>query len=279
MTLTISSRAAYALISNGLHNIAIAQVILFAIILAVQFPMRYMQEWRYWHHSKRQSHARCALYSWWSMIGLLCMIRIIGSAMVISTSEPTESMLTAEMSLQSVGLSPLFFEVSLLLLRCGQAGQVGPGNSKYPKPLRITLHAFRLPIIISIILGVVGKIIDMKALGEAGSILLIVTFAVVCGIVSWLVVKSRSMLSVEGHRAVLLVALALPFLLIRVIYFVLQEIGPAKFSLASGEVGILAGMGLVMEVIIVSLLVTARAVAEPIWSTERKISDGMECGV
>ncbi|KAJ5735371.1 uncharacterized protein N7483_000496 [Penicillium malachiteum] len=276
MIMTISSRAAYAYISNGLHSVAIAQVVLFSIILAVQFPMRYMQEWRYWHHSKRQSHARCALYSWWSMIGLLCMIRIIGSAMVIATSEPTESMLTAELSLQSVGLSPLFFEVSLLLLRCGQAGQDGPGDSKYPKALRITLHAFRLPIIISIVLGVVGKIIDMKALGEAGSILLIVTFAVVCGIVSWLVVKSRSMLSVEGHRAVLLVALALPFLLIRVIYFILQEIGPAKFSLASGDVGILAGMGLVMEVIIVSLLVTARAVAEPIWSTEKNISDGME---
>ena len=112
----------------------------------------------------------------------------------------------------------------------------------------------------------------MKALGEAGSVLLVVTFVFVCGLVIWLAFKSYSILPAEGHRGVLLVMLALPFLLIRVIYFLLREFGPSKFNPASGDVGILAGMGLVMEVIIVSLLLSARAVVEPIWTAESKRS-------
>ncbi|KAJ5267594.1 hypothetical protein N7478_010402 [Penicillium angulare] len=190
--------------------------------------------------------------------------------MLLSNSHPDESMLTAEISLQSVGLSPLFFEVSLVLLRCGQAGEFGPGKSKYPKALRFALLGFRFPIVVSIVLGVVGKIIKIKALEEAGSVLLVVTFAFVCGLVLWLAAKSRSTLPMEGHRGVLLIMLALPFLLVRVIYFLLQEVGPARFNLASGDVGVLAGMGLVMEVIVVILLLTARAFAEPIWKTDTK---------
>ncbi|KAJ5919812.1 hypothetical protein N7454_009647 [Penicillium verhagenii] len=279
MTLNLMSRATGIVIPNGLHNFAVAQVVLFSLIYLVQLPMRYKQEWRYWHHNKRQHPIRCALYCCWSMVGLLAMIRIAGSAMVLSNRRPNDSMLSAEISLQSVGLSPLMFEVSLVLLRCGQAGEFGPGKSKYPKLLRFTLHAFRFPIIVGIVLGVVGKIIQMKPLAEAGSIVLVVTFAFVTGLIVWLAVKSQSTLPVQGHRGVLIVSLALPFLWVRVIYFLLQEYGPERFSIASGNVGVLVGMGLVMEIIIVSLLLTARAVVEPMWSTDDKrriVSDGTE---
>lgn len=44
-------------------------------------------------------------------------VRIASSAMIISKSHPDKSMLIAEACLQSVGLSPLLFEVSLVLLR------------------------------------------------------------------------------------------------------------------------------------------------------------------
>lgn len=63
-------------IPNGLHNIAIAQVILFSIIYLVQLPVRYKQEWKYWHHTKRQHPVRCALYSGWSMVALLAMSKL-----------------------------------------------------------------------------------------------------------------------------------------------------------------------------------------------------------
>ncbi|OKP14770.1 hypothetical protein PENSUB_5834 [Penicillium subrubescens] len=146
----------------------------------------------------------------------------------------------------------------------GQAGEHGPGKSKYPKSLRIMMHGFRFPVAVAIILGVVGGSIEMPALGKAGSIVLIVVFAFVCGLVSWLAVKSRTILTPAGHRGILLTSCTLPFLLVRVIYFLLLEYGPSKFNPANGDIAILAGMGLVMEIFIVSLLMAARTVAEPI---------------
>lgn len=104
----------------------------------------------------------------------------------------------------------------------------------------------------------------------AGSILLVIAFAFVCGLVSWLAMKSRSTLSVTGHRGVLLVPLALPFLFIRVVYFILQAYGGPKYDPATGETGILVGMGLLMEIIALVVLLVTRVVIEPIFSDEAK---------
>jgi hypothetical protein len=71
-------------------------------------------------------------------------------------------------------------------------------------------------------------------------------------------------LPASGKRGTLLVLLALPFLLVRVVYFLLLEYGDPKFNPVSGDVRILAGMGLLMEIIIVIILLAARAMAEPI---------------
>lgn len=96
----------------------------------------------------------------------------------------------------------------------------------------------------------------------------------------WLAaVKLRSIIPKSGHRAVLLTVLTLPFLLVRIIYFLLLEYGPPKFNPATGYIGILVGMGLLMEIIIVVLLLTARAVAEPVWPSiicKRIVYDDLE---
>lgn len=148
--------------------------------------------------------------------------------------------------------------------RSGQAGEYGRGNSKWSLPIRIALHGFRFPIFIAIVLAVVGGIIDIRPYGEAGSVVLVVTFVFVCGLVGWLSVKCHSILPATGRRGVMLTMLTLPFLLIRVIYFLLQEYGPSEFNPASGSVGILAGMGLLMEIIIIGIFFLARTVIEPL---------------
>lgn len=126
------------------------------------------------------------------------------------------------------------------------------------------MHGFRFPVAIAIVLGVVGGIIEMPALGKAGSIVLIIVFAFVCGLVSWLVVKSRTTLTLAGHRGILLTSCALPFLLVRVVYFMLLMYGPSKFNPSHGSDAIFVIMSLVMEILVVSLLMAARTVAEPI---------------
>ncbi|CAG8898089.1 unnamed protein product [Penicillium egyptiacum] len=278
MALNLLSRSSDSPISTAKRNIAIAEIVIYSLIHIAQFSTRCMQEWRYWHHNKNKSAGRCVFYSWWSMVGLLSQIRIAGSALVFS-SHPGKPMRIAESILQSVGLSPLLFEVSLVLLRCGQSGETGPGNSKWTKLTRLALHFFRFPIFIAIMLAVVSGCINMRALGEAGSVVLVVTFAYVCGLVGWLAIKSRSILSESGHHAVLLTVLTLPFLLVRIIYFLLLEYGPPKFNPATGDIRILVGMGLLMEIIIVLLLLTARAVAEPVWPSivsKRIVHDDLE---
>ncbi|KAJ5163113.1 uncharacterized protein N7500_004943 [Penicillium coprophilum] len=279
MAISTLSRSLDSPISTMTRNVAIAEIVIYSLIHIAQFSTRSMQEWRYWHHRKNKSIGRCVFYSWWSMVGLLSQIRIAGSALVLASPHPEKPMLIAESILQSVGLSPLLFEVSLVLLRCGQSGETGPGNSKWTKRTRFALHFFRFPVFIAIMLAVVGGCISMHALREAGSIVLVVTFVYVSGLVGWLAVKSRFILSELGHRAVLLTFLTLPFLLVRISYFLLLEYGPPKFNPATGDVGILIGMGLLVEVIIVALLLAARAVAEPAGLSvisKRAICDDLE---
>ncbi|PYI14415.1 hypothetical protein BO86DRAFT_370777 [Aspergillus japonicus CBS 114.51] len=254
-----------AIISPENRYVAIVEVVLFSIIQLVQFLMRYNQEWRYWHHRKQRRPARCFLYSWWGLLGILSQIRIADSAMVISNRHPNKSMLIAESVLQTIGLSPLLFEVSLVLLRSGQAGRTGPGNSRYPKHVRFLLHFFRFPVIISIVLVVVGDCIGIPGCMYAGGAVFAATFCFVCGLVSWLAVTYRSVLSPAGHSCVMIVLGALPFLVVRVVYFLLAEFGPRKFSPIDGSEGVMVGMGLVMEVLIIIILLLARAVAEPLW--------------
>lgn len=169
-----------------------------------------------------------------------------------------------------IRFSPLFHEITLTHrpAHSGQAGEYGPGNSKFSKKMCFTLHAFRFPIFIAIVLATVGGCIDIHPIGEAGSVVLVVTFAFVCGLVAWLAINSHSILPIAGYRGVLLTLFALPFLLVRIVYFLLLEYGQSKFSPASGNVGILAGMSLTMEILAVIVLLAARAVVEPIWSTE-----------
>lgn len=47
----------------------------------------------------------------------LRIVRIIGFALYISTNNPVKSVVVAEVILQSVGASPLLWELSLVLLR------------------------------------------------------------------------------------------------------------------------------------------------------------------
>lgn len=129
------------------------------------------------------------------------------------------------------------------------------------------MHGFRFPVAVAIVLGVVGGIIEMPALGKAGSIVLIVVFAFVSGLVSWLVVKSRTILTLAGHRGILLTSCALPFLLIRVVYFMLLMYRPSKFNPSHGSVAIFAVVSLLVEILVVSLLMAARTVAEPIFGS------------
>lgn len=56
----------------------------------------------------------------------------------------------------------------------------------------------------------------------------------------------------------------IPFLMVRVIYLVLVEFGPVKFSPLLGDWRYQAGMAFVMEVAIMVLLIVGRAIIQPL---------------
>lgn len=148
----------------------------------------------------------------------------------------------------------------------GQAGEIGPGKSKYSKAIRFALHFFRFPIFISLVAVTVGRCIDIRACGIVGSIVLVITFTTFCGFIAMLAVKSRAYLTAAGYQGVLLILAAVPFLTVRITYFLLGEHGPLAFKQVIGDSCVAVGMGLLMEMIVVMILFTARMVIGPIWT-------------
>ncbi|GIJ86908.1 hypothetical protein Asppvi_005806 [Aspergillus pseudoviridinutans] len=244
-------------------GVAIAEVTIFSLIQLVQFVTRFMQEWKYWHHRRERKVGRCVLYSWFGMLGFLAQLRIAGSAMVLAVSNPSESVWTVEIILQSIGLSPLLFE----------AGQRGPGNTRYPKHLRFLLHAFRFPVIISLVCAVVGETMDISACRDIGSGVFVITFAFVIGLVLWVAIAYRTVLPRNSRRGVMLVLATLPFLAVRIAYFLLGEYGSEEFNAVTGKEGIKVGMGLLMEIIVTALLLLSRGTMEPLQSKILRVEE------
>ncbi|KAF9894989.1 hypothetical protein FE257_004613 [Aspergillus nanangensis] len=247
------------------QHLAITELILFSLIQLIQFPTRYTQEWRYWHHRKRKSSPRCFFYSWCGMIGLLAQLRIASSALILSDSHPNQSKLITENVLQTIGLSPLLFEMSLVLLRSGQTNRFGPNTSRYPKPTRLALHFFRFPVFIGIVLSIVGATVGIRACSIVGSVMLVLAFVFASCLAAWLAVCYWGVLPRGGRRCVVLVLCAVPFYAVRIAYALVAQYGGVRFSPEFGDVGARAAMGVLMEVIIVGLLFAARAAAEPFW--------------
>lgn len=111
----------------------------------------------------------------------------------------------------------------------------------------------------------VGESADVYACKVVGSVVLVLIFAFGCGLFVWVAVAYRTLLPEAGHRCVLLVLAALPFFIVRIAYMLLAQYGPPKFNPANGDVGVMVGMGLLMEIVIMIILLSARAVAEPVW--------------
>lgn len=109
----------------------------------------------------------------------------------------------------------------------------------------------------------VGRSIDNLIVTIVGSVILSLGFAIGACLAVWLAVAYRAVLTRAGHRSVLLVLAALPFYAARIVYTLLGEYLPEIFDPLFGDIGVIAGMELVMELIIIGILFAARAVAEP----------------
>ncbi|KAH7342720.1 hypothetical protein BKA65DRAFT_478593 [Rhexocercosporidium sp. MPI-PUGE-AT-0058] len=202
----------------------------------------------------------------WIFLVLFCLARIIGPAMQLATiSNPTStSLYTGYAILNNVGLSPLMLAGLGLLGRLLDSIHITHDTKIHPTILKIV----HLVILVGLILGIVGGINAsddytkaLKAgtmatyrpgsLSKVGTALFIASYA---AIVAFTIAISFSTPHAQsGEKRILYaVTIALPFLLIRLIYSSISTFShDPRFNLLTGDQTLLLCMAYLMEICVV----------------------------
>jgi hypothetical protein len=199
--------------------------------------------------------------SGWIYTLVLCTIRIVGGACQFkSHNNPSASLLQTILVLDSVGLSPLLLATLGLLSRF-----IDFINAKSTP--RFTVRHFRvlqLVLFLGMILGIVGGTsisvsangsIQVPTTSKVGVILYIVGF-VGMSLVHFLSVTQTIIVPNKERRMPLAITLALPFLLVRLVYSILSIFVQGHlFSIATGNVSVRIAMSIIEEFVVVAMYI------------------------
>ena len=197
--------------------------------------------------------------SGWLFTFILCIIRIIGGIMqFVSHNNPSAGLYQAIVILDSVGLSPL------LLATLGLLSRFVDSINSASAP-RFTIAHFRIiqtVLLVGMILAIVGGTsvtIDANgtyhtpATSKVGVILYIIGFAAIA-LLFLLSFPKISIVPNKERRVPIAIAVALPFICVRLLYSVLSVfIHNHLFSTATGSVPIRVGMSVIEEFIVVTV--------------------------
>ncbi|KAJ4321450.1 hypothetical protein N0V94_002883 [Neodidymelliopsis sp. IMI 364377] len=199
--------------------------------------------------------------SGWIYALILCTVRIIGSIChFVSDNNPSVSLLRTVVILDSVGLSPLLLATLGLLSR-----YVDFVNAK-SAPTFTTRHfrLIQLVLLVGMILAIVGGTnttvsangsYQIPTSSKIGVILYVVGFI---GITLMFLMSAprASIIPDKERRIPLAIALALPFILVRLVYSVLSVfLHSHLFSVATGSVPVRVCMAVIEELIVVAVYV------------------------
>lgn len=178
----------------------------------------------------------------------------------ISNKNPSTGLLQAVLILDSVGISPL------LLATLGVLSRFVDFVNTRATPI-FTVRHFRIVQFI-LTLGVVlsiagGTSITLSADGsyksatssKVGVLLYIVGFAATI-IISLVSVPRRSVVPGKERHVPVVIFLAIPFIVVRLLYFVLSAFGHNRlFSIATGSVSVTIGMSVIEEFVVVGMYI------------------------
>ncbi|KAH6661184.1 hypothetical protein BKA67DRAFT_654316 [Truncatella angustata] len=201
--------------------------------------------------------------SGWFYLIMFSLARLIGSAMQLATiSQPTNiSLYIGAAVLANVGLSPLILIQLGLLSRALTSIRKSVQTFVNEKMLRIV----QLLILVSLILTTVGGsqagsdyantgVYAVPDLSRAGMGLLIAGF-VLTVMAAGQVAMQISHAELGEKRLSLAVALALPFILVRMVYAAESAFSSnAKFNQLTGDINVQLGMSVIMEMIAVAII-------------------------
>ncbi|TGO12357.1 hypothetical protein BTUL_0090g00490 [Botrytis tulipae] len=196
----------------------------------------------------------------WYFLIIFCLARIIGPCMSLAAiSSPSVSLYTGALILQTIGLSPLLLATLGLLSRVLDSINQNTHTIVQPRMLKI----IEILTLVGLILGIVGGLNASDTYTSTGkwvpgtesrvsNILFIVSFV---AIIATAMLTSFSISHAEnGEKRILLgIAIALPFLFVRLLYSVLSTFvsHSTKFNALNGSVTVLLCMDLLEELVIV----------------------------
>ncbi|KAF3032074.1 hypothetical protein E8E12_001196 [Didymella heteroderae] len=199
--------------------------------------------------------------SGWFYTLVLSLIRIIGGiCQFVSHTDQSAGLLQTILILDSVGLAPLLLATLGLLSRF-----VDFVNTKStPKFTTRHFRLLQLPLLVATILAIAGGTnisvdsngtYEIPTTSKIGVILYLVGFT---GIVLMLIMSlpQTSVIPIKERRVPIAIAIALPFITVRLIYSVLSVfIHDHLFSVATGDTAVRLGMAIVEEIAVVGIYV------------------------
>lgn len=242
---------------SELNRISIAQICVYVPSLAVAVIL-----------AMRHGFGRS---SGWFYLILFSIIRILGGALDLATmNDPTNiSLHVGASTLQSAGVSPLILVMLGLLSRVLDSIRANRTTLIAPRHIRLV----QVLVLVGLILGIVGGVqmgtslskatgggnadYSVPTMSRAGLGLLIAGFCIltIASVFTGFQIGSAE----PGEKRLLLaVALALPFVLVRVVYSALATYGDdpnfRSFGGSSNYTNYLLGMAVIMEMLAVAVL-------------------------
>ncbi|KAE8444871.1 hypothetical protein EG329_014119 [Mollisiaceae sp. DMI_Dod_QoI] len=198
--------------------------------------------------------------SGWLYLILFCLARIIGPCMQLATisSPNNESLYTGSAILNSIGVSPLELAALGLLSRLLDSIHKSYNTFLHPRILQLV----QIIIIVGLVLAIIGGVnagntfetthqYHPGTLNKAGTSLLIVSYAAIV-LFTALISIFVSHAEAGEKRLFLAVALALPFLAVRLIYSGLSTFSTnPRYNILTGNTTLFLCLALIEELIIV----------------------------
>jgi hypothetical protein len=197
--------------------------------------------------------------SGWYFLIVFSLARIIGPCMQLAAiKNPSVSLYTGALILQNVGLSPLILATLGLLSRVIESINRTHRTFIQTRMLKLV----EIISLVGLILGIVGGINASDSftttgnwvpgsLSKVGNALFIVSYAAL--LMASIITSFSISYAEDGEKRILLgIAIALPFLFVRLLYAIISTFTHSKrFSSFTGSVTILLCMSLLMELVVV----------------------------
>ncbi|GAB7350675.1 hypothetical protein MBLNU459_g1238t1 [Dothideomycetes sp. NU459] len=259
--------------TNSFHYPTIAALVIFCVPFLVRVAWRLRTAPSDYKTKTSAGFATIIKIVRWFLrdpIQLFCTFRIIGNALFLAAA-PTNNLIIGAFILESMGFPALVGELTVILVALLERYADSPSQPPPIKYLRLALQYVRVPILIAILFFIVSYSLHdapqtSAALVQAGAILLLAVYTAVLAAYVYTAPTyltttiTTSVATGATRRDFILAALALPFLLVRVLYPVLGAFGVdgGGFALYTGDWRLFVAMDLAMEAVVLALLMASR---------------------